>query len=81
MSTNDVKVVSDGTLRELGFVEAQIQAGAGRADGYVGELEGVKYFRAQQDITIMGEFHRDGSGRRGAIIDQQGEGNNLGRRK
>lgn len=76
MSSEKVRVLNDNSLRDAGFIDAQLQAAAGRDDAYVGELEGIKYYRAEQDIKVMGEFKMDGSGRSAVIIDQQGEGAN-----
>lgn len=51
----NVKVLSDDSLKREGFSESEI-AGAG-ADSYVGEKNGVKYFRAQAEINIeLGDF-------------------------
>lgn len=70
---DNVKVLSDASLRAAGFGDAQLQAAAGRKDAYVGELEGIKYYRAQNELNIdLGDYQT----RSAPIFDQQGEGNN-----
>ena len=50
----NVKVLSDDSLKREGFSGAEI-AGAS-SEGYVGEKNGVKYFRSQQEMNLdLGE--------------------------
>lgn len=68
MAKDDVKVLIEETLRELGiFSDAEIVAARSREDGFVGERDGIKYFR-NFDYR---DFHTKGTVN---ISDQQGEG-------
>ena len=46
----NVKVLGDDSLRREGFSDGEIAAA--RGDGYVGDRNGVQYFRAQSEINI-----------------------------
>lgn len=56
MSTTDkVKILSDASLRDEGFSVSEIES-AGK-DRFVGERNGIQYFRAEGDMIINeGEY-------------------------
>ena len=58
MSTHDTQIISDASLENAGFSREEIQAGSTRADGYVGEKNGVKYYRAQNEFDINFGEHK-----------------------
>lgn len=65
---SDVKVLSDASLRSNGFSGDEI-AGAD-SSGFVGEKNGIKYFRAQQEYNIDLGDHKT---REVKMPDQQGD--------
>lgn len=66
---NNVEVLIEDTLRSLGyFTEEQISAARSRGDGFVGEHNGVKYYRNSD----YHDFHTEKS--TVSMPDQQGEG-------
>lgn len=67
--TNKVEVLIEETLRSLGyFTDEQIESARSRGDGYVGEHDGVKYYRNSD--------YRDFRTEKSTVSmpDQQGEG-------
>lgn len=54
----NVQLLSDDSLRASGFSDEEIRAAAGRNDAYVGEKNGVKYYRAQNELNIQLGEHK-----------------------
>lgn len=70
MENNNVQVLSDGSLLSSGFSQDEIQAATEKQDGFVGEKNGVKYYRAQNEYDINLGDHKT---REVRLPGQQGE--------
>lgn len=67
---NDVKILSDDSLQHAGFSAQEIEAAKSHSDAFVGERDGIKYYRGQNELNIdLGDYKT----REVKMPDQQGD--------